>query len=274
MVTSQNPGQSGEVITFYGTGFGPVAPLPATGALAAASPLSTMDPTPVLAIGGHDAALQFAGLTPGFAGLYQFNAIIPSGLGGGDLPVLMSVGGQLSNLVSIPLQGPPGVSSDLIRDGSFSAPFGMDWTFYVGLGAAATVERPASSGYDGNFSAQISVTTAATTAAAAAVGAPTFAGVQFWQAALPLTQGATYQLQFWAKSGSARSMMVSVFKDSGDHHSYGLTTTFSLGGDWQQYTIDFQATETASDGELVFFFGDQTGDVWLEGVSMIPLIGL
>ena len=45
-VTSQNPAHSGEAITFYGTGFGPVTPLPATGAQAGSSPLSMMKPAP------------------------------------------------------------------------------------------------------------------------------------------------------------------------------------------------------------------------------------
>jgi len=61
-------------------------------------------------------------------------------------------------------------------------------------------------------------------------------------------------------------MHYSVFKG-------GLSTASSLGSDWQHYITYFQATETAPDGELVFFFGDQTGDVWLEGVSLMAVLG-
>lgn len=135
LVTSQRPARHGDVITFYGTGFGPVLPLPATGEPAASSPLSTMNPAPVVAIGGRNSTVQFAGLTPGFAGLYQFNVVVPDGLGTGDLPVLMRAGGQISNLVSSPVQGQTGVQSELIRNGTFSTPFGADWGFFVGQGA-------------------------------------------------------------------------------------------------------------------------------------------
>jgi uncharacterized protein (TIGR03437 family) len=269
LVTSQNPARPGDVITLYGIGFGPVTPSPTTGAPAGSSPPSVMNPNPTVSISAQNATLLFACLSPGSVGLYQFNFVVPGGLGIGDLPAGIRVDGQPSNIVFIPVQGQAGVQSEVIRNGSFSAPFGTDWVFYVGLGAVASVDQPASSGYDGNFSAHLSVTTAATDTSTA----PAFAGVQFWQAAVPVTQGVTYQLQFWAKSSNARSMRVNVFKDEGDHHSYGLSTTFSLGPDWQHYVTFFQATETAPDGELVFFFGDQTGDVWLEGVSLIAIIG-
>src|SRR5579884_1149088 len=270
LVTSQRPARPGDVITFYGTGFGPVTPLPATGEPAGSSPLSTMNPAPVVAIGGRSSTVQFAGLTPGFAGLYQFNVVVPDGLGTGDLPVLMRAGGQLSNIVSIPVLGQAGVQGELIRNGGFSVPIGTDWGLYVGQDAVAIVDLPASSSFDGSSAAHISVTTVA----AATTGAPAFAGVQFFQSNLPFAQGATYQLEFWAKSSNARTMHVNVYKGGGDSHLYGLSTTFSLGQDWQRYTVLFQATETAPDGRIGFFFGDQTGEVWLDHVSLVPVFGL
>lgn len=268
-VTSQSPARPGEVITFYGTGFGSVTPLPRTGEPAGLEPLSTMNPPPVVAIGGHNAIVQFAGLTPGYVGLYQVNVVVPDGLGTGDLPLLMRAAGQLSSLVSIPVQGQLGIPSELIRNGSFSDPFGSDWGFYVGQGATATADRPATSGFDGSFSAHISVT-----ATAATTTAPAFAGVQFFQSDLPLTKGATYQLQFWTRSSNSRGMRVSVYKGGGDNHLYGLSTTFSLGRpDWQRHAVVFQATESAADGRLSFFFGDQAGEIWLDGVSLMAVLG-
>jgi uncharacterized protein (TIGR03437 family) len=268
LVTSQSPARPGDIITFYGTGFGPVTPSPLTGTLAGASPLSEMNPPPAIAIGGRNASVKFAGLTPGFVGLYQFNVAVPDAIGIGNLPVLMKAGGEVSNLVSIPVQGQVGVQSELIRNGSFSAPFGADWGFYVGQGAVATVDRPESSSFDGSFSAHISVT-----ATAAATTAPAFAGVQFYQSNLPVTQGATYQFQFWAKSSDARLLRVGMYRGQGDPHSYGLSAAFSLGPEWQHYAVLFQATETASDGRVSFYMGDQTGDVWLDGVSLMSVLG-
>jgi uncharacterized protein (TIGR03437 family) len=104
LVTSQTPAHSGEAITFYGTGFGPVTPLPATGAAAGSSPASTMDSTPGVTINNHNATVLFAGLSPGSVGLYQFNVVVPDQVGKGNLNVLINTGGLNSNLVTIPVQ--------------------------------------------------------------------------------------------------------------------------------------------------------------------------
>jgi uncharacterized protein (TIGR03437 family) len=104
VVTTQNPAHSGEVITLYGTGFGPVTPLPATDTPAGASPLSTMNPTPSVTINAHNSTVLFAGLSPGSVGLYQFNVVVPDQVGRGNLNVLINVGGTNSNLVTIPVQ--------------------------------------------------------------------------------------------------------------------------------------------------------------------------
>ena len=50
---------------------------------------------------GAPAEVQYSGLAPGFAGLYQVNARIPSGLAPGSQPVVISIDGQQSNSVSI-----------------------------------------------------------------------------------------------------------------------------------------------------------------------------
>jgi uncharacterized protein (TIGR03437 family) len=104
LVTSRNPAQEGEVITFYGTGFGPVTPLPATGAPAGSSPPSIMSTAPTVSINSHNATVLFAGLSPGSVALYQFNVVVPDRVGIGNLNVLIDVGGTNSNLVTIPVQ--------------------------------------------------------------------------------------------------------------------------------------------------------------------------
>ena len=48
-------------------------------------------------IGGQPAQVLFSGLTPAFAGLYQVNAVVPSGIAIGDtVPVTITVAGQTS----------------------------------------------------------------------------------------------------------------------------------------------------------------------------------
>lgn len=72
---TSRPAKAGDIITLYGIGFGPVNGAPA-GQIAPANALLTTQPqflfdqTPVTA--------QFAGLAPGYVGLYQFNLVVPS----------------------------------------------------------------------------------------------------------------------------------------------------------------------------------------------------
>jgi uncharacterized protein (TIGR03437 family) len=92
-----NPALRGTgVIVIYATGFGAVTP---SGKLSVAS-------TPVSAvIGGTETPTAFAGLTPGFIGLYQANVQIPAGLPPGlALPLYLKQGGVTSNTVSVAIQ--------------------------------------------------------------------------------------------------------------------------------------------------------------------------
>ena len=265
LVTSQNPARPGDVITLYGVGFGPVTPSAATGAPAGGSPPSVMNPNPTVSVNAHNATVLFAGLSPGSVGLYQFNIVVPDGLGIGDLPALINVGGQMSNVFSLPVQGQPGVQTELIQNGGFENPFMGEWGLYVNTnnGVAATLDRSTSVVHDGNYSAHISVT------ASGKLG-----DVNLFQRGLPLVQGTTCLLQFWAKSNKAQTLSLTVQKGGGDFHGYGLTTSVTLGSDWQLYRIPFQATESATDGQLSFFFGTQTGDTWLDSVSLMAAGGL
>jgi uncharacterized protein (TIGR03437 family) len=99
-VTVAKPGtgaEIGETVVIYCTGLGSVTPGVAVGTPAPSSPLSkTVNPVTVT-IGGKQAAVQFSGLTPGWAGLYQINAVVPSGVTPGDqVPVVLSMAGQTS----------------------------------------------------------------------------------------------------------------------------------------------------------------------------------
>jgi uncharacterized protein (TIGR03437 family) len=60
--------------------------------------------TPTVSIGGANATVSFSGLAPGFVGLYQVNAVVPSGLAGGDQPVTIAIGAATSNSPLLPLK--------------------------------------------------------------------------------------------------------------------------------------------------------------------------
>lgn len=99
-----SPVSAGDVIVLYCSGLGAVNPTVAAGTEAPTSPLSsTVNPVTV-SIGGIQQQVEFAGLTPGFAQLYQVNVAIPSGLPSGDANVIVSVAGQQSAPVTITIQ--------------------------------------------------------------------------------------------------------------------------------------------------------------------------
>lgn len=96
------PAAIGEAIVIYCTGLGAVNPAVPTGAPAPPSPLSHTVNTPRVTIGGVEARVMFSGLTPGSAGLYQINAVVPSGITpGSEVPVIIEIGGQASPPVTM-----------------------------------------------------------------------------------------------------------------------------------------------------------------------------
>jgi uncharacterized protein (TIGR03437 family) len=80
LVTSRSPARAGEYVTIYLVGLGAVAGSVTAGEKASGDPLlRALDPTQVQ-IGSVTVTPSFAGLTPGFAGLYQINVRLPSSL--------------------------------------------------------------------------------------------------------------------------------------------------------------------------------------------------
>jgi uncharacterized protein (TIGR03437 family) len=89
-----SPASAGSVVTIYCTGLGPVTPPVASGE-GASGPTSLTNPASVT-IGGQNATIQYAGLTPGSPGLYQVNVVVPQGASGSAVPVILTVGTQSS----------------------------------------------------------------------------------------------------------------------------------------------------------------------------------
>jgi uncharacterized protein (TIGR03437 family) len=98
IIGSSCPAVAGHLVEFYANGLGPTSNQPASGSPASSDPnnLAQTTTTPVVMIGGKQAQVQFAGLAPGFVGLYQVNAYIPSGLASGNQPITIAIGGVTS----------------------------------------------------------------------------------------------------------------------------------------------------------------------------------
>jgi uncharacterized protein (TIGR03437 family) len=81
VLTSGNPAKPGDIITLWLNSMGPVSGSPvagqaAPGATAGSQPY-TLATAPVVTVNGLPGIVQFAGLSPGLAGLYQVNIQVP-----------------------------------------------------------------------------------------------------------------------------------------------------------------------------------------------------
>lgn len=101
---SAHTAQSGDVLQIYGTGFGSLNPLLATGTLPKGSAQTAN--TTTVSIGGVAASVTYAGASGCCVGLNQINVVMPSGVPSNPAtPVVVTVGNQRSNTVTIATGG-------------------------------------------------------------------------------------------------------------------------------------------------------------------------
>ncbi|HWB85333.1 MAG TPA: hypothetical protein VG675_14415 [Bryobacteraceae bacterium] len=100
--TSATPAGSGDALEIFCTGLGAVTPAVPAGSAAPASPPATTVNAVSVQIGGQTVTPFFAGLAPGFAGLYQVNILVPTGIPAAvDVPLVLSVAGVHSPPVTV-----------------------------------------------------------------------------------------------------------------------------------------------------------------------------
>ena len=98
------PLQAGDTITLNCSGLGAVDPPSRAGMPAPADPLSRVTNLVSVTVGGFDAKVNSAVLTPGTSGLYQVSATVPDGIPTGDAQILLSVAGQTSPSVLVTMR--------------------------------------------------------------------------------------------------------------------------------------------------------------------------
>lgn len=96
LIGPANPLPRGQSLVIYATGLGAVTQ---SGAYSL-----TKSPVTVV-LNGTELATSFAGLAPNYIGLYQVNVLIPASLPPGlGIPLMLKVGGQVSNVVPVSVQ--------------------------------------------------------------------------------------------------------------------------------------------------------------------------
>jgi uncharacterized protein (TIGR03437 family) len=105
LVGPSNPTAAGDALVIYCAGLGAVSQAVAAGSVSPGSPLATVINPVSVTIEGIQAQVLFAGLAPGFAGLYQVNVVVPSGVTTSSAaPLIITVAGQSSPATPIPIQ--------------------------------------------------------------------------------------------------------------------------------------------------------------------------
>jgi len=104
-VSDAFPAEGGEVVSVYLTGLGRVNGEIAAGQAAPLSPLLTVRTPIEVLLGGISIAPSFAGLAPGFVGLYQVNLRVPEQLASGTHALQVVARGVRSNAVRVPVRG-------------------------------------------------------------------------------------------------------------------------------------------------------------------------
>jgi uncharacterized protein (TIGR03437 family) len=100
-VTQFAPLEAGEFAFVYAEGIGPVSNQPATGTGAPSFPLASAQGSVQIRIAGVPCEVPFAGLAPGFVGLYQLNFKVPPGLPSGLQSLVVTAAGLDALVVQV-----------------------------------------------------------------------------------------------------------------------------------------------------------------------------
>lgn len=96
IVTRERPAEAGGWVVFYATGLGRTNPMPENGAIVPrATPLDSAAELKVRLGDGDAGEIGYAGLAPGFAGLYQINVRLREDIAG-ELAVRLEMAGEAS----------------------------------------------------------------------------------------------------------------------------------------------------------------------------------
>ena len=102
-VSAASPAKAADVLVMYCVGLGTTDQTVPDGGVSPGSPAANVQGVAVT-IGGQNAPVSFAGLAPGFVGLYQINAVMPQGVAAGAARLSVNAGGQTSPELNLAVQ--------------------------------------------------------------------------------------------------------------------------------------------------------------------------
>ncbi|MBK8478731.1 MAG: carbohydrate binding domain-containing protein [Opitutaceae bacterium] len=162
--------------------------------------------------------------------------------------------------VRVDLGTPP--SADGITNGGFEQPLATGWTYWANpeAGAAATFSRETAAHATGSASCCIAITNA---------GSRDDWHIALFQPDRQIVKGVAYELRFFAKADAPHDFSVMLQKGSPDWRNFGLSKDLKAGPEWMEYTVVFEALETANDARLGFNVGTRAGTFWVDEVRLV-----
>jgi uncharacterized protein (TIGR03437 family) len=99
LITPTNPIHPNDIVIIYATGMGRTSPFVDSGMPAPADPLPNTVIAASVTLGGVPLNVLYAGLVPGEVGVYQVNALVPSGVPQGmEIPLVVAQAGNSTAL--------------------------------------------------------------------------------------------------------------------------------------------------------------------------------
>jgi hypothetical protein len=144
-------------------------------------------------------------------------------------------------------------------NGGFDSGGLAGWYFQAQGGGQGTAKAVTAPKKGGTHSARVIVTTATPANAWK---------VQLGQAGVPLVQGQSHKITFWAKASAARQGELAIQQGGPPYDAY-LVRALALTTAWKKFTFTFKPNATVSDALFNFNLGQAAGTVWIDTVSMV-----
>lgn len=114
-LTNATPAIPTQIVTLYATGLGPTNPKVPSGTVNTGAPTATM---PTVTVEGENATVTASTLSSSVFGYYQVNFMVPGDLSAGTHPVVLTMAGQTSNTVLLPVGKPTPLILSVVNSGS------------------------------------------------------------------------------------------------------------------------------------------------------------
>jgi len=154
---------------------------------------------------------------------------------------------------------PAADTQNFVRNGDFEDEFNVGWLFSANSAVAQAIFRLTEVDVpEGRYAGLVRI--------AQSNGSPS--SVYLYTGTVT-AQGRLYELRFLARASHApRRIRFQVYNGEFPYQNLGLYVDTTLTTVWREYRFRFRASDSAAGARLIFYVGQDTGDVVLDGVQL------